>query len=543
MNLKLSDIDEIFEKSRRPEVVPRVPMTEGGVDPLGLRQINLDLMDMAFPGINNVTYHIRPYVLVSWAWWKAGCAASAQGLTEAMASLLTDFVDRLEVSFIWSQMLAGEADVPGKNILRRYLPLETNANFHFSGHKWNRLRNIRRPNTSFMAAVQYGPSIKVDGGLGWLKPHAYGTYVPTSEVVPAIKAFDSIVSRRLPPVLVGLKPPELNSRAMRSAYRYWELSRPTKVEKAIFRQRFYEAGRSAPSSSREGRRYRSLALIIAILDQAKVRLDTQSIRRSLASGILPNRRPVQVPADLEGTTQLWIALQARQLARLALEALLLWIEVAISDGIHDPDMIARKAEQEARATQDGTDARTVGNWLDLIRQQGRNRGWPTAAGTGGKTDVLNLISLIEACQVTTDFSRLPGLALRAIGYVSMIQTALRQAGAGDDILGGSLDRLPISLMGQRLAAHANGPLAELWREIISSWVLGQHVRWSVARNGDSTQRLRLALEDNGWVRLRPKLSGPFRPTGDRLSTALSLAAECDLITQTDDEGGPTYQYR
>ena len=32
----------------------------GGVDPLGLRQINFNLMEEVFPGLNNVARHVRP---------------------------------------------------------------------------------------------------------------------------------------------------------------------------------------------------------------------------------------------------------------------------------------------------------------------------------------------------------------------------------------------------------------------------------------------------------------------------------------------------
>jgi hypothetical protein len=39
---------------------PSIPKP-GGVDPLGLRQINFDLMDMVFPGLNNVARYLRPF--------------------------------------------------------------------------------------------------------------------------------------------------------------------------------------------------------------------------------------------------------------------------------------------------------------------------------------------------------------------------------------------------------------------------------------------------------------------------------------------------
>src|SRR5260370_30750902 len=53
----------------------------GGVDPLGLRQINFDLMDEVLPGLNNVARHIRPFVVVAWAWRRANQLAESSGKT------------------------------------------------------------------------------------------------------------------------------------------------------------------------------------------------------------------------------------------------------------------------------------------------------------------------------------------------------------------------------------------------------------------------------------------------------------------------------
>ena len=42
----------------------------GGVDYLGLRQVNLDMMAMCLPGITNATSHIRPFTVLCWIHWK-----------------------------------------------------------------------------------------------------------------------------------------------------------------------------------------------------------------------------------------------------------------------------------------------------------------------------------------------------------------------------------------------------------------------------------------------------------------------------------------
>jgi hypothetical protein len=72
-------------------------------------------------------------------------------------------------------------------------------------------------------------------------------------------------------------------------------------------------------------------------------------------------------------------------------------------------------------------------------------------------------------------------------------------------------------------------MVSLWMEIILSWVLAQHVRWSVARNGDGKQRLRVTLDEGGWTRLR--LDGrAVSLMPDRIGTALALGAECGLFS-------------
>ena len=75
------------------------------------------------------------------------------------------------------------------------------------------------------------------------------------------------------------------------------------------------------------------------------------------------------------------------------------------------------------------------------------------------------------------------------------------------------------------------------RHVLKSWVLAQHVYWSVGRGladararGKTILRLRVALEDDGWnlTSASARVSPPV-PTPDRLKTALNLAKECELL--------------
>ena len=112
----------------------------GGVDPLGLRQINFDLMDEVLPGLNNVASHIRPFVVVAWAWRRAFQRAEALGKMTIPEDDLRDFVDRIEVLFAISQFLRDKStNLPGSQY---FAPWLKNAQLEFGG-----ARSLRRRKT------------------------------------------------------------------------------------------------------------------------------------------------------------------------------------------------------------------------------------------------------------------------------------------------------------------------------------------------------------------------------------------------------------
>ena len=160
----------------------------GGVDPLGLRQINLDLMDEVLPGLNNVARHIRPFVVVTWAWRRAHQQAQTLGKSTIRQDDLQDFVDRIEVLYALSQFLRNEStDLPGSQYLAPWLK---DVQLEFGGAKWQQRREERRYTTALSAPVNYGPGLKM---LGWVIPHAEypGVMVPSPNAAPALDALET----------------------------------------------------------------------------------------------------------------------------------------------------------------------------------------------------------------------------------------------------------------------------------------------------------------------------------------------------------------
>src|SRR5439155_3073910 len=86
------------------------------------------------------------------------------------------------------------------------------------------------------------------------------------------------------------------------------------------------------------------------------------------------------------------------------------------------------------------------------------------------------------------------------------------------------DRMPISRARREVAARADEPVRAFLRHVFESWILAQHVYWSVGRGladaraqGKTLLRLRVVLDEAGWG-LAPGATRGSRPspTPDRL---------------------------
>src|SRR5580704_939391 len=130
----LADLTAAAAKAEEPGFTPESPIRLGGVDPLGLRQINFDLMDQVFPGLNNVARHIRPFVVVAWACRRTEQLARDRGVDRVPVDDLLDFANRIEVIYAWSQILrTPDVELPGRQFLAHLLHFDR---WIFGGPKW-----------------------------------------------------------------------------------------------------------------------------------------------------------------------------------------------------------------------------------------------------------------------------------------------------------------------------------------------------------------------------------------------------------------------
>jgi hypothetical protein len=525
--MSLAEIDESVRTAQGAMIVSRLAIEESGVDPIGLRQLNLDLMDAAIPGINNVTTHIRPYAFMAWAWDKAFKVMNAEG--QMRSRQIVDLVARYETFYAWALSLKG-APLPGAGAVRKYLPLSGSGDaFAFEGPKWEEFKQTR---LSFMHPTQYGPSIKalrvLDASTG------FGVFVPCVEFAAAIAEIDGAVAGCVPARLLAKDPPKVTCDEVLPLALELPIGSPSQAERHAFRLLFFEGGGGAVQKDIQRRRA-TIQLIQSILPNGDD-ISVPEIRRRLATGKFSSTID-DGTSEMQVSASLLMILQARQLQRQSIEAMMVWVGRALPRPTFDGS--AAVFGFHAKSTEELADAAdalcaessaTLGAYIDTVIALAGKNGWPAAAALPG-TDVVDLVEALSDAQ-QNDVSAVPKLALLAVGIVYAITKACISKDDGKmpaNFIDSRADRLPMGLMAKRIDMLRDRPLRVFWNEFIERWVIAQHVHWSAVRGGDGKQRLRIGLEGGGWIRIGNRAIGPFVPTPDRLATLLSLGSECGLF--------------
>jgi len=488
----IAELDEAIGALAVARPVPILPLETGGVDPLGLRQLNFDLMDGCIPGLNNAAWRIRPYVVMAWAWWQAAQLAKRDGHDSLPVYVGRRFADRIEVLFQIGQLRAGDFDsLPGVEDLQARV---VNAGgYDFSSPDWETWHVKRRDQGSLMSPVSYGPSSKQGLGLGFLRSEA-GLFAPMDEIMPAVLALNALLEPALAhqafsALECGWVPLDL----MERWHLLWHMRDITDDEARVGADALLGPDAATP-------RGRTVLLIGSILDSSSAPRDVATIRRESARS--------DRPWAADPTARLWRALQARQLLRLSLEGLLSWVLVMSSDKPVDLDVLV-----SALLDALGVPATMqLDDWLALE--------CPTGDGLGG---VISPVSLLDEIGAARQWEE---PALCAVGLRASVGVC-RAMGEDGDLFGGQPDRLPLMWLSRRLRSGGSLSMREACELIVSELLIGQHVYWAVGRSGDDTQRLRIVLDEGGWVALRS--GGRSNPTPDRLYTLLELATDCRVV--------------
>lgn len=498
----LVELTQAAAATNEPTFPPPVGTKFGGVDPLGLRQLNFDLMNEVLPGLNNVARHIRPFVVVAWAWRRANQIAQMQGLATIKLDVLQDFVDRIEVIYVWSQFLINDnADLPGRQVLAALIKA---PQWTFGGPNWDIRKKARRYSTALSAPVNYGPGLKM---LGWVQrhPHYQDVLLPTDLATPALDAFEAQILTHLNhPAFSSFGEVTVTSKEATEWAKDWSLDAITAAETTAMAEMLF--GKAAPDA-------RKIAgeMILAAVEHAST-TDADRLRSTLAGP--PSSF---VPAEhLKKTWEDFRRLQVRQLFRLSLEALFYWTLGKLNERPKDIEGIVTTFMAELPSIKEGLTAR---RWLSGM-----------IATDNGPTELMDRVQAAMKSPAANDLAPaiVAGLALCLAEPADVEKTVGRR------------DRLPLNRAREETALRADHAVEEFLRHILESWILAQHVYWSVGRGLADARaqaqrtilRLRIILDEGGWS-LTPGASpgSPPVPTADRLFTALSLARECRLISK------------
>jgi hypothetical protein len=517
----LGDVDAMYGTSDLPWVIDEWTPEPTGVDPLGLRQVNLDMMDRLLPGINNVTRHVRVYTLMTWAWWKAGQALSGDGAHGVWSQEMRDYVERVDAIFSWSQFrMRPDSALPGSTVLPGKLePPGSSFAYDFASPEWDKLRKSRRNSTDLLGAIQYGPSIRGAGGLGWLQA-VDGVFQPTGDVMSAVEAFDAIVSPHLPKCLLDPSHSLLTFEDLDAIAPIWDHRAPDDSEREVFAERFFGNQEGKPKDSNLAKRRGTLRLMLDALATAGKPCSVETVRARMFGVDAPE----MAESVLQRPRHRWRVLQIRQLQRLAIEATYISVEARLKAQSASTAEIVAFLIEDLNVASVSTDG-SVATMLEEAFA-----GWERDP----ERSVFGLMDALVDAQGadTTAVAKLALASFRCVEILAHVEASDEHGGLVMKEFEREPDRLPLGLMLARLTDLRDRPAREMLTEMVEAWVFGQHLRWSVMRGGDGKQRLRVGLDEGGWKLLRGDTSATFGPTPDRLRSALRLCADCGLIAET-----------
>ncbi|MDX8357749.1 septum formation inhibitor-activating ATPase [Sphingopyxis terrae] len=496
----LEDLIQAAAEANEPSLVIASDVQPGGVDPLGLRQINFNLMDKVLPGLNNVAEMLRPFVLMTWAWRRVRVIIERDKLGGATDEDMRNFVDRIEAIYAWSQFLNDpSARLPGGQALQGLL-YGAEDSYHFGGTEWTSRRDLRRTSTGLISPLNYGPGLRM---MGWLVPAGPpGVFQPCSDLDTTLDEFENGFSDILEhPVFNKLGPVTVGRDEARQWGELWALSDLTSAERTAGFERL--AGQHADKFRREGLE------LIQFAAQQVAGADDIDDRVAAIRELMAAPAEAWLPApELADRARAWRRVQVRQLFRLALEATFSWTLQQLVDGPQTTEMLADRFV----ADNDILKFERAGEWL----------------GEEVANNPVPLLYELAGTLALRDWQNAPPAIAKALRF------CLFSASFDGLDPAEPRERLSLCRAVEEFDGWSECSPAQLMSKILEIWVIAQHTYWCVGRgladargNGKTLLRLRIVMDEGGWTLTPGTVVGaPPVATPDRLRTAYSLLQEC-----------------
>lgn len=522
--------------SNSPFFLPPHQENASGVDYLGMRAINLQLMDDLLPGLNNVARHIRPFALLCWTIWIYEAQKRRDG-AKLSSFEFTRFREKIECLYVHSHRVA---DYPIGGIAgvgqSTDLPDRVQLKFKEFG---------REPNNTLMNAVTYGPGLKGDSGyqFAYAIGGAPGCFAVTPAGANLAIAFDERLQEALTDdrynFLCSTSEMAIDKEDAAEFAEAWDIAEPTAAEKRAFFVRFHPDGKVGEYGSREKARSVMLDYILGALREAGKPIPLDQLRHVMTLGAISQTPADQLPAKLQ-----WRVLQLRQAQRLATEALFGWLERCIWDGARITSQfieLMKAALRDSRPTWsiDTAVADLMSNFASLAQDSDGLFNYASAHPD---------CALVEMTRALEDecgsLSRNDEVVARAIELLALVgvhtEHFLRNVALSPYVISGALRRMPLHWLATTMRSLAALNFERFAETVIETWLISQHLGVAASRVAGEGGKIRLSIDDAGITSLLPAATKCWSPglSADRLAVALSLLAECgkiDMFEGKDDE--------
>lgn len=514
----------------RPYFVPPLRTGLTGVDFLGLRQVNFNLMDECLPGVSNATRYLRPFALACWIYWKFIELSDRKGRKTAQSDDLRIFMEKIETLFTWGHVLKGVRGLPGLNAKP---PRPVGGTYSLLFKDWKR----NADNTSIMAAGTYGPATKTGYGLALLKPLEQDFYRLTDHGERLARALDrGLRTSRGYPLLDDLARTKAREEDAKLLFKAWHIGSPSREEAIVLGEALY-APTEIGNGTRIGRRSATIRLILHVLDRTGHTHDAAQIRERLFDMRLSRARTAPLPVELQVAHLHWRMLQVRQAQRFAFESLFAWVEYQM---------------QQRRARDIGglVAAAVEDMKTEALVPSGKSCAVLSAKIFAGVDSLQNLIAkscdderlslfrmidrLNEALADEDDWPNVLPLSLLLLLLCAKLTELLSEDPRTAKGLGnGGADRVSLHYWAEVLHEHQDAGLADFFEYIFEDLIVSQHLMVATGRFDGTASRFRFAVEEEGFVFLDKY---PTRPaiTPDRLQSTLSLLADCRIVARNGD---------
>ncbi|MYM92379.1 hypothetical protein [Duganella vulcania] len=526
------------DSTQAPFLLPAHAEASRGVDFLGLRAINLQMMDELLPGMNNVADRVRPFSLLAWTIWvyEEHYRGSVAGMK---ASEYAQFREKVEVLFIFSQRVKGLAvsGIAGAD-QRMEHRLTTSLRFEDMG---------RSQSTTIISALNYGPGLKGDNGYAIAYPsdNVSGVFFVTKAGETMAKALDAQLRAELADqhytFLRKIDKVKLATSDVEAFAQAWRLDALRPDETSAFWHRMYPA---ASTRIQEQSRVATIDLISAVLERESAPMSVSDIRFAMTSAPLH-----ALPAAVDQTRWRWRALQLRQAQRLCMEVLFGALERYIwQHGAHSSHAFA--------VAMSAAIARAQPSWQSESLLAARSAHYRAKAGNADalfacamhdpQCDVVGraqtLAGAVRALTLADDTicEALDLLVLVAVHVEHMMATP----GLSKYVVHPAPSRLPLAWWAAYFRERCAWPARDFLESLIENCLVSQHLGVAASRTRADSTRMRLSIDDVGIGSLLLGEDQCWRPrlTRDRLETCLSLMFECGKIARAIGEEGE-YQYR